>query len=160
METLVRPAEQRAVLHGICWETYERLLADLAESSAPRLTYDRGTLEIMSPLAEHEELRNNLAMLVEIVAETRDLDLRGLGSTTFRRVDLQRGLEPDACFYIQNAERLQGKRQIELSTDPPPDLVVEIDLTHSTLDKLSIYAQFGVPEVWRYKGGRLAILVL
>src|SRR5690349_13948329 len=103
METLTQPAEQRIVLHCISWETYERFLVDLADSSAPRLTYDRGTLEIMSPLPEHERQRHNLATLVEIAAEARDLDLLGLGSTTFRREDLQRGLEPDACFYIQNA---------------------------------------------------------
>src|SRR5579862_3073785 len=101
MATVERPAEQRTVLYDICWETYERLLADLVESSGTRLAYDRGTLEIMSPLREHEELRQNLATLVEIVVETRDLDLLGLGSTTFKREDLQRGLEPGACFYIQ-----------------------------------------------------------
>src|SRR5207302_7533598 len=98
METLDRTVEQRTVLHDIRWETYERLLADLADSSAPRLTYDRGTLEIMSPLPEHEVLCHNLATLVEIVVEARDLDLLALGSTTFKREDLQRGLEPDACF--------------------------------------------------------------
>jgi Uma2 family endonuclease len=152
--------ERRVTLHGICWQTYESLLKDLENSSTPRLTYDRGTLEIMSPLQEHEELRRNLEALLEIVAEMRDLDVRGLGSTTFRREDLERGFEPDACFYIQNAERIRGKTQVDLSVDPPPDLVIEIDLTRSSLDKLPIYAQLGVPEVWRYTDRRLVILIL
>jgi Uma2 family endonuclease len=159
-EPLLEPAAQRIVLHGIRWETYESLLKDLENSSAPRLTYDRGTLEIMSPLQEHEELRHNLEALLEIVAEMRDVDVRGLGSTTFRREDLERGFEPDACFYIQNAERIRGKTQVDLSVDPPPDLVIEIDLARSSLDKLPIYAQLGVPEVWRYTGGSLVLLLL
>jgi Uma2 family endonuclease len=114
----------------------------------------------MSPLPEHEEVDYNLTTLVGIVAEARDLDLRGLGSTTFKREDLARGFEPDSCFYIQNAERMRGKMQIDLTIDPPPDLVIEIDLTRSSLDKLPMYAQLGVPEVWRYTGRRLVILIL
>jgi Uma2 family endonuclease len=160
METMDRTVEHRTVLRDISWETYERLLADLADSSAPRLTYDRGTLDIMSPLPEHEVLRHNLTTLVEMVAEARDLDLLALGSTTFKREDLQKGLEPEACFYLVNAEQMRGRTQIDLRVDPPPDLVIEIDLTHSTLDKLLIYAQLGVPEIWRYRGKRVAILVL
>src|SRR3989442_8192114 len=139
------PPEQRMILHGIRWETYESLLKDLENSSAPRLTFDRGTLEIMSPLQEHEELRHNLEALLEIVAEMRDLDVRCLGSTTFRREDLERGFEPDACFYFQNAEHIRGKTQVDLSVDPPPDLGIEIDLTPSSSDKLPIYAQLCVP---------------
>jgi Uma2 family endonuclease len=152
--------EARITLHGIRWETYEGLLNDLADSAAPRLTYDRGTLEIMSPLQEHEELRRNIEALFDIIADVRGLDLRGLGSTTFRREDIERGLEPDACFYIQNAGRIRGIRQVDLSVDPPPDLVIEIDLTRSSIDKLSIYAQLGVPEVWRYTGRRMEVLLL
>jgi Uma2 family endonuclease len=160
METLVRPSEQRLVLHNLRWETYEHMLTDLADSRSPRLTYDRGTLEIMSPLPEHEKLSHNQAILVEIVAEARDLDALGLGSTTFKREDLERGFEPDACFYIQNAEQMRDKEQIDLTIDPPPDLIIEIDLTRSSMNKLPIYAQIGVPEVWRYIGQRLMILVL
>jgi Uma2 family endonuclease len=157
---LASPPEERMILHGIRWETYESLLKDLENSSAPRLTYDRGTLEIMSPLPDHETLNRNLAALVEIVAEARDIDVWGLGSTTFRREDLERGFEPDSCFSIRNAETMRRKSRIDLTVDPPPDLVIEIDLTHSTLDKLPIFAQLGVPEVWRFAGKRLSILLL
>jgi Uma2 family endonuclease len=160
METLVQPSEQRFVLRNVSWKTYEHLLADFAESRSPRLTYDRGTLEIMSPLPQHETLSHNLAMLVEIAAEAGDVDVAGFGSTTFKREDLERGFEPDACFYIQNAERMRGKEQVDLAIDPPPDLIIEIEQSRSSMNKLPIYAQIGVPEVWRHTGQRLVILVL
>src|SRR5947209_15786668 len=96
------PLEQMVVLRSVSWDTYERLLADHRDSSAPRFTYDRGALEIMSPLPEHEKYNRAIAALVEVVAEARGLDFENLGSTTFRRDDLQRGFEPDSCFYIQH----------------------------------------------------------
>lgn len=159
-EPLVGPSEQRFVLRNVSWKTYEHLLADLAETRSPRLTYDRGTLEFMRPGPEHERLGHDMAMLVEIAAEARDLDVRGLGSTTFRREDLERGFEPDGCFYIDNVARVRGKSQIDLTIDPPPDLVIEIEQSRSSISKLSIFAQIGVPEVWRHTGQRLVILVL
>jgi Uma2 family endonuclease len=160
METLVQPSEQRIVLRNVSWKTYEHLVADLAESRSPRLTYDRGNLEIMSPLPQHEKLSHNLALLVEIAAEASDLDVAGFGSTTFKREDLERGFEPDACFYIQNAERMRDKEHVDLAIDPPPDLIIEIEQSRSSISKLPIYAQIGVPEVWRHTGQRLVILVL
>jgi Uma2 family endonuclease len=160
MTILLSPPDQKVVLRQVHWETYERLLADLTDSSAPRLTYDRGTLEIMSPLPEHERYNRAIAALVDIVADEWDLDFDNLGSTTFRREDLARGFEPDSCFYIRNAELIQGKRQLDPTVDPPPDLVIEIDITHSSLDKLALYAAMGVPELWRYDGRSLRILVL
>lgn len=160
METVKSPPEQRMVLHNISWDTYEGLLADRADSSAPRFTYDRGTLEIMSPSAEHEEPNRVIAALVEVIAEELDLDLRNLGSTTFRREDLQRGFEPDSCFYLWNERRIRGKGEIDLAVDPPPDLVIEIAITNPSLDKLPIYAQVGVPEIWRYDGRRVTIFAL
>lgn len=152
--------EQRILLYDVRWETYERLLADLENSSAPRLTFDQGVLEIMSPLPEHEESNRTLALLVEVCAEELNIQVRNLGSTTFKREDLKRGFEPDSCFYIQNVERIRGKSRLDLTTDPPPDLVIEIDLTRESLNKFAIYAQLGVPEVWRYDGTTLDILVL
>lgn len=152
--------DQKIVLRQVHWETYERLLADLADSSAPRLTYDRGTLEIMSPLPEHERHNRAIAAIVDIVADEWDIDFDNLGSTTFRREDLERGFEPDSCFYVRNAEQIQGKRQLDLTVDPSPDLVIEIEITHSSLDKVALYAAMGVPELWRYDGRSLRILSL
>jgi Uma2 family endonuclease len=153
-------AETRVVLHNISWKTYERLLEDLADCSAPRLTYDRGELEIMSPTAKHEDVNETVKLLVNGVAEEIGLVLRGLGSTTFAREDIERGFEPDSCFYIQHESLIRGKARIDLAADPPPDLVFEVDITSSSIDKQSIFAQVGVPEVWRYDGEKMDILIL
>ena len=160
MKTVKRPAEQRVVLNNIGWNTYEHLLADHGDNSAPRLTYDRGELEIMSPSPEHEMFNRRIAQLVLAVAEELNIEAEDLGSTTFRREDLERGFEPDSCFYIQNEEQVRGKDRLDLAVDPPPDLVIEIDITSPSFSKLPIYAQIGVPEVWRYDGERMTILVL
>ncbi len=160
MVTVLGPPEQRVTLHNVSWETYERLLADLWDSSAPRLTYDRGTLEIMSPSSEHERYNRTAAQIVEELAVELDVHLESLGSTTFRREDLDRGFEPDSCFYIRNAAGVRGKKRIDLGTDPPPDLVIEIDISSPSLAKLPIFAKAGVPEVWRFDGSSLAIYEL
>ena len=160
MATVKTPSEQRVVLHNIGWATYERLLADNENNSAPRFAYDRGELEIMSPSPEHEKFNRRIAQLVLAVAEELGIEAEDLGSTTFRREDLERGFEPDSCFYIQNEEEVRGKDRMDLAVDPPPDLVIEIDITSPSLNKLPIYAQMGVPEVWRYDGERMTILIL
>jgi Uma2 family endonuclease len=157
MATVLSPPEQRVTLYNVSWETYERLLADLQDSSAPRMTYDRGTLEIMSPSSEHERYNRTAAQIVEELAVEMNINFDSLGSTTFRREDIDRGFEPDSCFYIQNAEAVRGKKRIDLTVDPPPDLVIEIDITSLSLDKFPIFAQASVPEVWRFDGHRLAI---
>ena len=122
-------AEQRIILRGVKWETYECLLDDLADRTVPRLVFDHGMLEIMSPTAEHEEYNRTLALLVEVAAEEMDIDVRRLGSTTFKRRDLLKGFEPDSCFYIHSIEQISGKRRLDLTQDPPPDLVIEVDIT-------------------------------
>jgi len=160
METVKSPAEQRVVLHNVSWGTYERLLNDHENNSAPRFTYDRGELEIMSPSPEHEKLNRRMAQLVMALTEETGVEAEDFGSTTFRREDLERGFEPDSCFYIENEESVRGKSRIDLSVDPPPDLVIEIDITSPSLNKLSIYTRIGVPEIWRYDGKRVTILKL
>ncbi len=160
MATLQKPPDPSVVLENVSWQTYENLLADLVDSSAPRLTYDRGVLEIMSPSAEHERLNRTLALLVEVFAEELSIETENLGSATFRREDLERGFEPDSCFYVGNVDRIRGKRHLDLGVDPPPDLVIEIDITSSSIDKVSLYAQVGVPELWRYDGTTLQIACL
>ena len=152
--------EQTIVMHDVSWTTYENLLSDLKDQSSPRLTYDRGMLEIMSPTREHEEYNGAIAQLIRTVAEELSIDVLGLGSTTYRREDLLRGFEPDSSFYIQNLDRVAGKKDINLSVDPPPDLVVEVHITRSSIDKLALYAEMSVPEIWRYDGQELTILLL
>jgi Uma2 family endonuclease len=144
----------------VSWETYEHLLTDLANCSVPHVTFDQGVLEIMSPTSDHEEYNRLLASLVEVVAEEVGVNFRNLGSTTFKRPDLQKGFEPDSCFYIQSAPRIRGKRQIELPQDPPPDLLIEIDVTSSSINRFALFAEAGVPEVWRHDGSRVQIFAL
>lgn len=153
-------AQQKVILHGVTWDTYERLLAEHQDSSSTRFAYDRGTLEIMILSLRHERLKHLLATLVEIVAEEMQIDIEGAGSTTFRREDLERGFEPDACFYIINAERIRQKDEIDLTIDPPPELVIEIDISSPSLSKFPIFAALGVAEVWRYDGAQVGIFCL
>jgi Uma2 family endonuclease len=160
MAAVLNSTEQKVIIEPVSWQTYERLLADLDDRSAPRLTYDCGVLEIMSPTARHEELNRNLALIVTIVAAALGLDVRNLGSTTFRREDINRGFEPDSCFYIEHEAAVRGKAKIDLSHDPPPDLVIEIDITRGSLDKFPIYGHVGVPEIWRYDSHHLTIFHL
>lgn len=152
--------EERVVLQGISWETYERLMKEHEDRSAPRFTYDCGTLEIYMPTQKHEEAAELLKLFVYIVAEERELEARGLGSTTFRKEKDSKGVEPDGCFYLQSAEKIAGNEKVDLNVDPPPDLVIEIDVTSPSLDRFPIYAAFGVPEIWRYSNESVTIFTL
>lgn len=151
---------QCVILHGVSWETYERLLTEHEENSSTHFTYDQGMLEIMVLSARHESLKHILALLVDLIAGEMELDIYGLGSTTFQREDLARGFEPDACFYIQHEAAVRGKAAIDLTIDPPPDLVIEIDITSPSLNKFPIFAALGVTEVWRYDGEQVTIFAL
>jgi Uma2 family endonuclease len=96
---------------------------------------------------------------VEVFAEEFAVEIRNLGSTTFKREEFQRGFEPDSCFYVQNAARIRGTRRVDLDVDPPPDLVIEVDLTNNSIDKFPLFAKLGVPEVWRLSDGKVEILL-
>lgn len=157
MATVVSPPEQSIVIANVSWRTYVNLLEDLAESSTPRLTFDRRTLEIMSPTKKHERLNRVLAQLVEVLTDELGIDMENLGSTTFKREDLERGFEPDSCFYFEQAQLVRSKDELDLSVDPSPELVIEIDVTSTSIHKDPIYAQLGVREVWRYDGNELRI---
>ena len=149
------PPEQIVHLSGISWQTYETLLAEIGDRQI-RLTYNRGNLEIMVPSPEHERFKEVLGRFVETLAEELDVRIEPLGSTTFKRPELG-GVEPDKCFYIQNLSAVKGKKRIDLNQDPPPDLVVEIDITSRSENSLQVYADLGVPEVWIYNGSQLRI---
>ena len=147
---------QRFLLQGLSWESYEELLKLLGDQRV-RLTYDRGSLELMSPSYRHESSSRLLGRFVEVLTEEFDLDMSSAGSTTFRRQDADRGLEADEGFYIASEPLIRGKSAIDLETDPPPDLAIEADITRSSLDRMSIYAALKVPEVWRYDGSSLTV---
>ncbi|MGH3144260.1 MAG: Uma2 family endonuclease [Rubrobacter sp.] len=161
-EVLKSPLDGRVTLRNVGWETYERLVEEDPDRAAPRLFYDRGVLEIVSPSFEHEQIAEIIALLVDRLAMELDADVVSAGSTTFKREDASRGFEPDACFYFsEKIPQVRGKRRLSLDAgDPPPDLVVEVDITSPSASKLPIYARLGVAEVWRHDGERLMILGL
>ncbi len=158
-DTVTHPVE-RVVLRGISWDFYERLLSELGDSPGTRVTYDNGLLQIMVISAAHDNPNRTLASIVEVVAEETGADVCHLGSTTFQRPDLLKGFEPDSCFYFQHAADVRDKDDIDLLEDPPPELVIEVDVTSSSLDRFPIFAAVGVAEVWRHSRGVVTIYAL
>ena len=146
-QIIIQPGNQ-LLLKDITWSMFETLLTELGESRASRLSYSKGTLEIMVPLMEHKVTKVLISDLVKILLEELDIEFWPLGSTTFKNQKIAQGVEPDACFYIPNEAAVRGKNRIDLETDPPPDLAIEIDLTSRT--QFNNYQALGVPELWRY----------
>ncbi len=162
--TLARPSgikhpEQHVVLENVSWELYELLLQELQEQRL-QLTYDEGRLEIMSPLPKHERRKYLIGVMIDILALERSIPMRRLGSTTFRKRALQKGLEPDQCYYVQNEKKIRGRDDLDFNVDPAPDLAVEADVTSWSIDRLPIYAALGVREIWQHDGRRLNCLHL
>jgi Uma2 family endonuclease len=153
------PQEQRFTLDDVDWAFYESVLQRVGDRHI-FVTYDRGRIEIMAPSWRHDESSRLIGLLIHIMGEEFGVALKGGGSTTFRREDLQRGLEADQCFYTRNLDRIRGRREIDLGVDPPPDLAVEVEITRRMLPRQSLYEAIGVPELWRYDGRELTICVL
>ena len=151
-------AGQRVVLEDVNWQEFEAILEELGDRRNTRLAYSKGTLEIMAPLPEHEVSKEIIGDLVKILLEELDLDREGFGSTTYKRQDMQHGIEPDNSFYIQNHAVMRGRSRLDLSVDLPPDLAVSIDVTSKT--QLDAYQVLGVPELWCFENGQLKINVL
>ncbi len=143
--------EKRVTLRHLNWQAYQQILHALPQSRAARLTYDRGTLEITMPLEDHEFAVRLLELFIRVLVVELGLKIKTMGSTTLERQDLDRSPEADNAYYIQHQPQVAG-RTVDLASDPPPDLVVEIDITHTDIDKLRLYASLGVPEFWRYNG--------
>ncbi len=146
------PAEQRTVLRNISWETFEALLQDTGEDRGSRFAYDCGTLEIMTPLFEHENPKIQFDRFIFALAEELEIEIKSAGSTTLKRRLAKRGIEPDNCYYIQTEPKIKGQQKLDLEKDPPPDLAIEIDITSSSVNKLGIYSALGIAELWRYNG--------
>jgi Uma2 family endonuclease len=126
---------------------------------ATRLAYYHRVLEIKMPLGLHEIINHILERMIIALTEELDLGIRGFGSTTLNREDLAAGVEPDCCFYIQNCDRISGS-ELNLVSDPPPDLVVEVDITSPSSRKFSIYRDLGIPEIWQYNASGIRIYKL
>ncbi len=147
---------QRIVLEGISWGLYEALLDELNDRPV-FLTYDRGALEIMSPSFRHELFGRLIALMIDLLTMELNIPCIGGKSTTFRREEREKGLEPDECFWIGNEPRMRGKLDFNPGQDPPPDLAIEIEVSYRALNRFEIYAALGVPEIWRCDGSSLTI---
>ncbi len=144
-------------IHNLSWQEFENILINLGEQRNTRMAYYQGTLDIMSPLAIHERPHRIIASIVTAILDSQGRDWDDFGSTTFKRPPIA-GVEPDTCFYIQNASSVKGCTNMNLSIYPPPDLAIEADVTSITT--LNAYIAIGVPEVWIYKDGQLTINIL
>jgi len=153
-------AENRILLANISWETFNKLLEELGNKRGSRLTYLAGELEIMSPLGEHENNNRFIDDLIRAIAYESSLEIKKFGSLTLKLDKKQKGVEPDSCYYIKNESLVRDKQNIDLENDPAPDLVLEIDITSGSLNKLPIYAAMKIPEIWRYNGHKLTVFVL
>lgn len=153
-------AEERVVLHQITWDTFEHLLTDAGDTRNTRFYYFHGTLEIIAPLSRHEGSNRFIERLINVAAEEMNLNLRTVGSLTMKRRDRNVAGEPDSAYYMQNEPLVRHKDEIDLMSDPPPDLVLEIDITSPSDRRLPIYASLGVPEFWKYDGMTLQYYLL
>ncbi|OLP18514.1 hypothetical protein BST81_10570 [Leptolyngbya sp. 'hensonii'] len=158
LQQLDVPPGQRLLIHDLDWSEFEAILDELGEDRASRIAYSDGILEIRMPLPKHERQKSILGDIVKILLDELEIDCECFGSTTFKRQEMNYGIEPDECFYIQNHETMIGKDRLDLSVDPPPDLAIEVDVTSKT--QIDAYIRLGVPELWVYGDTELKIYIL
>lgn len=156
----ILPAGERRIFHGITWAEYQELLDELGEHRSVLVSFLKGVLEIMPLSLGHEHYKETISRLVGVLMEELDINIQPAGSTTLQLKFLQGGVEPDTSFFIRHADRVIGKTTHDLLTDPPPDLVVEIDVSRPRYSKKEIYARMGVPEFWQYDGQNFKIQAL
>jgi len=149
--------ENRVVLQGVSWETYLKLRG---EDHHSRMTYSQGVLEVMTLSRRHERVNKILARMIEAWTEENEIEIVGDRSITLKADELKKGLEPDECFYIESADQVMGNEEVDLSFEPPPDLALEVEVSHPLIRRLPIYLALGVPEVWHWKEERIRILIL
>jgi Uma2 family endonuclease len=154
-----RASDTRFVLRGVSWQVYQALRL-APENDHLRMTYDRGALEIMSPSRRHEQVSYLLGRMIDAWTLFHEIEVAAGRTVTFSREDLGRGLEPDNCYWIRHESVVRGDRELDLTVDPPPDLVIEVEVTQSALPKMPILAALGVPEVWQWKNDQLQVLRL
>jgi Uma2 family endonuclease len=151
--------EKRITFRNLDWHAFKQIQSLLTERTRARFTYDNGVLEITMPLEGHERSARLIEIFVRVLVVELGMKIKTMGSTTLDREDLLKSAEPDNGYYIQNYA-LVANREINLNVDPAPDLVVEVDITNTDLNKNSLYASMGVPEFWRFNGREWKILQL
>ena len=152
--------ENRVILNNITWQTFNQILKEIGSKRVIRLAYDKGIVEIMTPFGQHEYSNRFIDNLILVIALELNLNIKTMGSLTLKKEMVKKGVEPDSCYYLNNEPLVRHKQDIRLENDPPPDLVLEIDMSNSSLNKLPIYAALGVPEIWRYDGNKLIVFIL
>lgn len=149
------------ILSDVAWETYDQFVQKTLDRTInPRFYFDEGNLFIMPLLPKHERINYYLEMLINTLTEEFQIDCIGLGSTTFQRQDIEKGFEPDSCFYFQNERQMRKKTKMDMTVDPAPELIIEVDITSLSTGRQNIFAAFGVAEIWRFNGERMQILEL
>jgi Uma2 family endonuclease len=151
--------EKRLTFHNLDWQAFKQIQHLLGSRTHARFSYDNGVLEITMPLEGHERSARLIELFIRVLVVEMGLKLKTMGSTTLDREDLLKSAEPDNGYYIQNYARV-ADHEVNLNVDPPPDLVVEVDITNTDLNKNVLYASLGVPEFWRFNGQALRILQL
>lgn len=160
MPAMMSPPETRTRLSGISWETYKKMLEELGDHRSERFAYFEGELEIMSPGSMHGGTNRILDKMIAVLCDETDRYALGFGSLTCNREDAKKGIEPDTCYYFETAKKLRKGEEIDLNIDPPPDLMIEVDISRSSMKKAPILAALGIPEWWRYDGEKIEISVL
>lgn len=148
------------VLSDVSWAAYKDTIEEFNEKNNPRFYYEKGNLLIMSNSPEHEDIKDTIVYLIYIFTEEFRINARSLGSSTYQREDIERGFEPDSCFYFENEPKIRGVKRLDMTIHPAPDLIVEVDITSLSINRQSIFAAFGVPEIWRFDGEKMQILKL
>lgn len=147
-----KPSEQRIVLEKISWQQFETILAEMGAERTTRFTFDRGRLEMMTPLEEHDRCHKLIESLILVLMDEKKWRVEGYKAPTLKRPDLGVAIEPETGYYIQQVVAVHGKGKIDLAVDPPPDLVLDVSFSPRTENRLALYAAIGVAEVWRYVG--------
>jgi Uma2 family endonuclease len=151
------PRNSTLILRDVSWDDYEALLAAIGGAPGLRISFDEGTLQVMTLSPEHESYSRLLERLIDRLSARLRIEILFFGSSTMKRKDPQKGAEPDACYYVQSAPAIGARIDVDFSKDPLPDVAVEIDVHHDSLDKFPLYAALGVPEIWRYDGAALTM---
>jgi Uma2 family endonuclease len=158
MTTVSAPPQPRIVLN-VTWDGYVRI-GEVLRDQPVRMTYHRGRLEIMTLSHAHEWLKKLIARLLELLTLELNVEVHSGGSTTFRDEEVDAGMEPDECYWIEHAEQMRGKASFDPGSDPSPDLALEIEVSRTVLNRLAVYAGLGIPEVWRCDGQAIRVLLL
>jgi Uma2 family endonuclease len=148
------------IFTDVSWDEYECLLEQVGEASHLRISFDNGALQVMTLSDQHERYASFLKGVITVIQLRLRISIASFGSMTMRKPQQRKGLEADACFYVQNEHRIGRRLRLDLRTDPPPDIAVEVDVHHNSMNKLGTYAALGVPELWRFDGKALTIYLL